>query len=446
MGGSIWVESKPGLGSTFFFTARFGIAEILSDATGRNHAVVIGDMPALIVDDNATNRRILFDMLSNWSMRPTLATGAREAFKQLHDAALDNHPFQIVLLDVNMPEVNGFELASWIRDDCVLADTPLVMLTSASRPGDVEHTAALRIAATLLKPVKQSELYDTIVSVISATSVEEEAVQHAAAGQVPRFDSLRVLLAEDNAVNQKLAVGVLTKLGCSVTVAENGRRAVAELERNDFGVVLMDVQMPEMDGFEATQAIRQHERSSGRHTPIIAMTAHAMRGDRERCVAAGMDDYLSKPVRIRELSDKLALVLGGAIASNGAATPPPAGDCPIDWADALEAAGDDRELLQTVIDAFFEESATLMQQIRASIRLNDAASLQKSAHTLKGALLAVGARRTSTLAFDLERQGMSGNLMNGDVGLEALERQIAILLPFLKNGAPAATIKLHIRA
>jgi CheY-like chemotaxis protein len=443
MGGSIGVESEPGRGSKFFFTATFGIAE--PQPQEARHAIVIGDMPVLIVDDNATNRRILGDMLSNWSMRPTLATGAREAFKQLHDAARDNHPFRIVLLDVNMPEFNGFELASWIRDDRDLADTPLVMLTSASRPGDVEHTAALRVAATLLKPVKQSELFDTIVSVVGATSVEEEAEQHTAAAHVPRFDSLHVLLAEDNAVNQKLAVGVLTKLGCRVTVAENGRRAVAELEANDFDVVLMDVQMPELDGFEATHAIRQHERKSGRHTPIIAMTAHAMRGDRERCVAAGMDDYLSKPVRIRELSDKLAQVLGGATASNGGATPSPAGDCPINWADALEAAGDDRELLQTVIEAFFEESATLMQQIRASIRLLDAASLRKSAHTLKGALLAVGARRASTLACDLERLGTSGNLTNGDNGLEALERQMALLLPYLRNGPPASTIELPVR-
>ena len=171
------------------------------------------------------------------------------------------------------------------------------------------------------------------------------------------------------------------------------------------------------------------------------MTAHAMKGDRERCLAAGMDDYLSKPVRIRELRDKLAQVLRGADAGNGSATPPLAGDDPVDWADALEAAGDDRILLQTVIEAFFEESATLMQQIRASIRLRDAASLQKSAHTLKGALLAVGARRTSTFAFDLERLGSSGNVTNSDNGLEALERQMAFLLPFLKNGPPASIVK-----
>jgi PAS domain S-box-containing protein len=441
MGGSIWVESELGRGSTFFFTAKFGIAEASQVEVGRPRTVVVSDMPALIVDDNATNRRILFDMLTNWSMKPILSTGAREAFKQLHDAARDNHPFRLVLLDVNMPEINGFELASWIRDDHVLADTPLVILTSASRPGDVERTAALRIAATLLKPVKQSELFDAIVSVVGVTAAEKEEEQHTSATQIPKFDSLRVLLAEDNAVNQKLAVGVLTKLGCSVTVAENGRIAVAELERNDFDVVLMDVQMPELDGLEATQAIRHHERSSGRHTPIIAMTAHAMRGDRERCLAAGMDDYLSKPMRIRELRDKLAQVLRGADAGNGSATPPLVGDDPVDWADALESAGDDRILLQAVIEAFFEESATLMQQIRASIRLRDAASLQKSAHTLKGALLAVGARRTSTLAFDLERLGSSGNVTNSDNGLEALERQMAFLLPFLKNGPPASIVK-----
>ncbi len=436
MGGTIWVESEPGRGSTFSFRATFSEADVPSEKIG-SRSIIITDMPALIVDDNATNRRILFDLLTNWGMKPTLASSAREAITLMQDAARNDRPFRIGLLDVNMPEFSGFDLASWIRGDRMLAETPLVILTSASRPGDIERAVALRIASSLLKPVKQSELFNSIVSAVCVTSKQDEEKQPIEAGKISKFDSLRVLLAEDNIVNQRLAVGVLSKLGCIVTVAGNGRIAVNEFERNEFDVVLMDVQMPDMDGFQATQTIRQREKISGRHIPIIAMTAHAMQGDRERCLAAGMDDYLSKPVRIRDLSETLTQVLRKESDDSGDVKRVPVSHDLIDWADALEAAGDDRELLQTVIDAFFEESESLMKQIRTSIRMEDAALLQQSAHSLKGSLLAVGARQTSTIASDLEQMGISGNLGQGNDLLLALEPQMEALLLSLKNGPPA---------
>ncbi len=436
MGGTIWVESEPGRGSTFSFRATFSEADVPSEKIG-SPTIIITDMPAMIVDDNATNRRILFDLLTNWGMKPTLASSAREAITLMQNAARNDRPFRIGLLDVNMPEFSGFDLASWIRGDRMLAETPLVILTSASRPGDIERAVALRIASSLLKPVKQSELFNSIVSAVCVTSRQDEEKQPIEAGKISKFDSLRVLLAEDNIVNQRLAVGVLSKLGCIVTVAGNGRIAVNEFERNEFDVVLMDVQMPDMDGFQATQTIRQREKISGRHIPIIAMTAHAMQGDRERCLAAGMDDYLSKPVRIRDLSDTLTQVLRKESDDGGDVKRVPVSHDLIDWADALEAAGDDRELLQTVIDAFFEESESLMKQIRTSIRMEDAALLQQSAHSLKGSLLAVGARQTSTIASNLEQMGISGNLGQGNDLLLALEPQMEALLLSLKNGPPA---------
>ena len=435
MSGSIWVVSEPGLGSTFSFTATFSFADVPSeDVASRTNAII--DMPALIVDDNDTNRRILFDLLTNWGMKPALARSAREALMLMQNAARDHCPFRIVLVDVNMPEFSGFDLASWIREDPMIAETPLVILTSASRPGDVERAVDMRIASSLLKPVKQSELFDSIVSAVFVKTKHEEEKQPTEAVQVRKFDSIRVLLAEDNIVNQRLAVGILSKLGCIVTVAGNGRIAVTELEQNEFDVVLMDVQMPEMDGYEATQFIRNREKISDRHIPIIAMTAHAMQGDRERCLAAGMDHYLSKPVRILELSDTLTQVLRKGSEDNGSVKIVPVSHDLIDWADALEAAGDDRELLQTVIDAFLEESESLMAQIRTSVRLGNAASLQRTTHTLKGSLLAVGARQTSTLASELEQMGLSGNLMQGNELLTSLERQMAALFLSLKNGPP----------
>jgi PAS domain S-box-containing protein len=432
MGGEIWVESEPGKGSTFYFTATFGVSDV-EPGSGRRRAMVVSDTPVLIVDDNATNRRILFDMLTNWGMKPALATGGREAFAHLQKAAKSNQPFRIALLDVNMPEVDGFELASWIRDDRALADTPLIMLTSAGRPGDAERRAELDISAHLMKPVKQSELFDAMVLALGISAPDEEPEPETTPAG-PRFDSLRVLLAEDNPVNQKLAVGVLQKLGCEVTVAENGRQALAKWESREFDVVLMDVQMPEVDGFEATAAIRRLERTTGRKSIIIAMTAHAMTGDRERCLAAGMDDYLAKPVRFRELSAKLAEVLHTGDQPAETANSSQGG--PIDWEGAIDSVGGDSALLNIVIETFFEESETLMQRIEASIQQDDAATLKRAAHTLKGILLSVGARRASTSALKLERMGRSSDLANSEKAYADLKRQMEIVLPLLKSGPP----------
>ena len=434
MGGRIWVESEPEKGSTFSFTVTVGVGE--GESHERQHAVVVSDTPVLVVDDNATNRRILLDMLTNWGMKPTLATGAREAFSHLQGAARRGSPFRMVLLDVNMPEVDGYELAAWIRDDRDLGDTPLVMLTSSSRPGDTERRAVLNISSHLWKPVKQSELFDAMVSGLGVAAVDDGKQHLAATAPLHTFDGLRVLLAEDNTVNQKLAVGVLTKLGCRTTVAGNGRQAVAVWGTEDVDVILMDVQMPEMDGLEAAHIIRHREGESDQHVPIIAMTAHAMTGDRDRCLAAGMDDYLSKPVRIHELSEKLAEVLGAEGTGEDAATFPAAVEDPIDWADALEGAGADRDLLQVVIDTFLEESEPLMQEIRADVGLRDPALLKKAAHTLKGMLLSVGVRRDSTLVLDLKRMETSEDWGDWEATLAELERQMELLLPVLKKGPP----------
>jgi PAS domain S-box-containing protein len=301
MGGRLAVTSEVGKGSTFSFTATFAAPTEKPIAQAPRPTSLTG-MRALCVDDNATNRRILEEILTSWSMRPTTCDSADAASAELLRAADAGEPYPLVLLDAHMPDVDGFDLAARIQGERALAGTVLLMLTSAGRPDDVARCRELGIDAYLLKPVKQSDLLAALLTALDGSRRQAPPRQPGAApGR-----SLRVLLAEDNAVNQKLASRLLEKQGHAVTVVSNGKEALAALEREAFDVVLMDVQMPEMDGFEATAAIRR----AGRRVPIVAMTAHAMKGDRERCLEAGMDGYVSKPIQARELIDAVVAAVG----------------------------------------------------------------------------------------------------------------------------------------
>jgi len=252
----------------------------------------------LVVDDNATNRFILAETLTSWHMRPTTVANAAAALEVLESAHKAGEPFALVLLDAHMPEMDGFMLAERIREHPDLTGATVMMLSSACQTVDKSRCEELGLAAYLTKPVKQTDLYRAILAALGTP----EARPKAAPALLPRaVRSLRVLLAEDNPVNQKLAVRLLEKQGHTIAVAADGKAAVEMVEHQPFDVVLMDVQMPEMDGFEATAAIREHEKASGHHIPIIAMTAHALKGDRERCLAAGMDGYISKPFKVEEL-------------------------------------------------------------------------------------------------------------------------------------------------
>lgn len=305
MGGHIWAKSELGRGSSFFFTARFGRASTALQIAARVPWEELDGLPVLIVDDNATNRFILEEMTRNWGLRPTSFATAREAFDALQAAQRGRQPFRLLISDVNMPDHDGCTLVEWIRNDETLRDLGVVMLTSGARPGDVQRCEELHIAARLMKPVIQAELLDAIGLALgrqTESSVASKSVASPAASALP---PLRVLLAEDSLVNQKLAIGLLEKYGHSVVVAENGQVALSQYATAPFDVILMDIEMPLLDGLETTLAIRQRERASGHHTPIIAMTAHAMKGDRERCLAAGMDAYVSKPIRVSELFDAL---------------------------------------------------------------------------------------------------------------------------------------------
>jgi PAS domain S-box-containing protein len=310
MGGKIWMESEEGRGSHFHFTVRMGAADGQEIKVGSAAAPeILRGVRVLVVDDNSTNRRILEGMLKRWEMRPVSEKGGEEALAQLVSAREAGEAFGLIVTDMHMPKMDGFELVERIRRRPELSTATIMMLTSAGHRGDAERCQKLGVSAYLLKPIRQSELREAIARVLGAREQE---------GKIPlitRFslgdardgsDFLRVLVAEDNPVNQRLIVRLLEKRGHRVALADNGRQALAALEKESFDLVLMDVQMPEMDGFEATRAIRMKEKNSGLHQTIIALTAHAMKGDREKCLAEGMDGYLTKPIRPQELDEVLA--------------------------------------------------------------------------------------------------------------------------------------------
>jgi PAS domain S-box-containing protein len=326
MGGRVWLESQPGQGSTFHFTVYVAGQDTASARPLPLQPEQLRDLHALIVDDNFTNRRVLHGMLTRWGMRPTSVDSGRAALQALEIAKSTGHPFPLMLLDGQMPDMDGFALAEQIQKDPGLVAVTIMMLTSAGHLGDAARCRELGIAAYLVKPIRQTELLDGICQVLNKVSAAKNSplvTRHTLQENKHRS---RVLLAEDNGVNRTLALRLLEKRGYSVIVAVNGREAVEAFENHQFDVVLMDIQMPEMDGFEATATIRAKEKLTGGHVPIIAMTAHALKGDQERCISAGMDGYVSKPIRTSELFSTIESMLqdkDSARASEAASVPDP---------------------------------------------------------------------------------------------------------------------------
>jgi len=309
MGGKIWVESEAGRGSEFHFTARLGLAHATpAEPEAVSQTANLLGVKVLVVDDNRTNRRILEGMLKRWEMSVASAEGAEEALEQLHAALEAGEPFELILTDMHMPKMDGFALVERIRQRLELSTATIMMLTSAGHRGDAARCEELGISAYLLKPIRQSELRVAVTQVLGTKEKEGTTpliTRYSLQGSQEPSASLRILLAEDNLVNQRLAMRLLEKRGHSVVVAGNGRDTVTAFESGGFDLILMDLQMPEMDGFEATTAIRERERESGNRVPIVALTAHAMKGDREKCLAGGMDGYLTKPIRPAELDNVL---------------------------------------------------------------------------------------------------------------------------------------------
>jgi PAS domain S-box-containing protein len=418
MGGRIGVESVLGQGSTFHFIVRFGLHGTARVRPMRPEPGRLRGLTVLVVDDNATNRFILVETLGQWQMRPSAVANAADALKALERAQQAGEPFSLVLLDAHMPEVDGFTLAERIRAHPDLAGATVMMLSSAGQPIDAARCQKLGLAAYLTKPIKQADLYRAVLAALGTPA----AAPPPSPPPPPRaVRTLRLLLAEDNPVNQKLAVRLLEKQGHTVFVAGNGAEALKAIEQQPFDLVLMDVQMPEMDGFEATAAIRARERGGG-HLPIVAMTAYAMKGDRERCLEAGMDGYISKPIQPRELWQTIEKFSTAAANENV-----------LDRRQALERVGGDARLLRELIAVFLAESPKVLKEVAEALAERDAAKLGRAAHTLKGAVATFGAEPARAAAQQLERLGNRGDLAAAAAAVPHLEAEMERLQAALRE-------------
>jgi signal transduction histidine kinase/CheY-like chemotaxis protein len=422
MGGRIWVESALGQGSTFHFTASFGISKAAEPPISLEKTQLKG-MRVLVIDDNLTNRRILGSLLESWDMQPTLAGDGAGALRTLAQAREANEPFTLVLLDATMPEMDEFRLAEEIRKNPQHSGTKIMMLTSAGQRGDAARCRELGLEGYLTKPVSQSGLLDAVLRVVGSKRPDAKSALVTRHSVREEERSLRVLLAEDNAVNQLLALRVLEKQGHIVVIAGNGRAALERLAKETFDLVLMDIQMPEMDGFEATAIIRKEEEATGKHLPIIAMTAHAMEGDRKRRLAAGMDGYIAKPIQVEDLIDALKN-LGQPPAAEGARTAKRREQEPIDTASALARVGGNGELLKEMVALFLKELPTLMTNLREAVTAGDAKATEHAADKLKKCVGNFSAHPAFEAALKLEVLGRDGSLSDAEPVYAELEKEM----------------------
>jgi CheY-like chemotaxis protein len=431
MDGRMWLESELGEGSTFHFNALFYLQK---DAPIKPEPgpVTLHGLRVLVVDDNKTNRLILQEMLNNWRMNPTVVESGQTALIEMDRAVKAGEPFHMALLDGMMPGMDGFELAERIRQNPRLNRTTLFMLSSAGRYADSVRCRELGIDYSLMKPVKQSELLDSIVEALSvATGDEVDASTDE--GKPVGTTHLHILLAEDGLVNQKVAVSLLEQRGHKVKVANNGREALDALDNESFDVVLMDIQMPTMDGYEATATIREKEKASGEHIPIIAMTAHAMKGDRERCLEAGMDGYIAKPIRAKDLYETIEKTTVKVWEYQRQEDTITDEKEILDRDKILEQTGANEETLKEIVELFAVESAKLMKKIRDAITNEDSLMLQRAAHTLKGSIRIFGAERSAAAAKRLETIGRDKNLVDAEEAWQVLVEEIERLKPLLRD-------------
>jgi two-component system, sensor histidine kinase and response regulator len=426
MGGRLWVESTEGHGSTFYFTAVFETPHAPA-AHPSTEPKALDGLRVLVVDDNATSRRILEEMLASWHMRPTVAADAQSAVSILQTAATGGVPFDVMISDCQMPEVDGFMLARRVRRERNLAKLPIVMLTSVGQADDVARRNRSDINAFLTKPVKHSDLLDALSRLFGVATRHEWTEPVVERVGVRLLRPLHLLVAEDNPVNRKLVTTLLRKRGHVVRAVENGREAVEAIDaaaNAPFDLVLMDIQMPEMSGFEAAQAVRDREKEVGRRLPLIALTAHAMQGDRERCLAAGMDGYLSKPIDVDELIATVERFGGHAPLAPAGQRTAQVTDLVFDERAALEYSGGDRQLLEEVIGIFRSDCPRSLRRIDLALKQRDGEALRLAAHGLKGAIATIGAPAGRQAAAALEQAGRVADFDEAQRIRERLTREI----------------------
>ena len=424
MGGEIWVESEVGKGSTFHFTARFGRREDSAVQPVPAGVVTLKDMPVLVVDDNATNRQILEEMLNNWQMKPIVLDSGRSALIAMELASKAGETFPLIILDSDMPDMNGFAVAERIKENPELSGATIMVLSSASQPGDEARCRELGITAYLTKPIKQSDLLDAIMTALGTTSPDNhKSPQKTDYSPAGNGQQLRILLAEDNTINQKLAVDMLRKRDHTVITSSDGREVLNALEKQSFDLVLMDIQMPEMDGFEATAAIREKEKETGEHVPIIAMTAHAMKGDRERCLEAGMDGYISKPLRAKEFFEAVENLVSTSTEAGENSLGEQNANEVFDVDAALENL-DDMEQLMVFASMFVEECPRMLAQIREAVERRDSKQLEHSAHSFKGSVSFLTTKTPFEAALKLETIGKNGDMTSAGEALAELEEAV----------------------
>jgi PAS domain S-box-containing protein len=444
MGGTITVESEPGRGSTFAFTARFGRQTRPREQLAGHLPALPRNLPVLVVEDNATNRRILREWLRSWQMKPEAVGDGVAAMDALWHGAACGRPYPLVLLDARMPDTDGLTLAAKIRERTELSATRIILLTSGDRPGDLARLRELRVNAHLLKPVQQDELLETICQVMRqgndaappAASPAEKGEQTPAPALAASV--LRILVAEDNKFNAQLLEMLLQRRGYRVRVASNGREALALTEEKAFDLLLLDVHMPELDGFQVVRAIRERERTIGDHLPVIALTARSRQEDREQCLAAGMDDFLAKPIQAADLEAVIERVVGGGVGIDQQEA------SPLDPHAILAACGGDAVILERIAQAFRSSLPEHMMAIRDALRARNASRLREAAHKLSG-MVAAFSTLAGKLASELEEFASKDQLeaagpligqlemmtpvlvrLTGKLSLETLQRQAGL--------------------
>jgi PAS domain S-box-containing protein len=438
MGGEIGVTSTEGKGSTFWFTAGFAkqAAPVVSP---KPDLLSLDRLHALIVDDNATNRKILSHQLDSWGMIHEEADSGARALELLRSAAANGTPYELVILDFMMPGMDGFELARTIKSDPAIAAVPMVLLTSFGQRGDGAAAREAGIAAYLTKPVRQSQLFDCLANVVSQTSSSLVPAVHSSklatkqtlAEAKPMTNKL-ILLAEDNIVNQKVAVRQLQKLGYRADTVADGREALEALGRIAYDLVLMDCQMPEMDGYEATVAIRRLEGKT-KHTPIVAMTAHALEGDRAKCIAAGMDEYITKPVKPEELKRVLELFFNRGSADDPMAEPDVASAPLVDVERMHEMMGEEADEFSEILSLYLDEMSKNLNKLDAAVASGNHHEIEMIAHNCAGTSANCGMNAVAIPFRELEDAGRTARLENAPATLAQAHQFFELTREFLEQ-------------